>query len=119
MRLGYLAAPQSVVDSVKAIHLGATPSQFSALATLYYLKDHLDEHVQELRDIFRAKKDTAVAAVGEHFGSRVQCSNPDGGLYLWLKLPEGANTAAVLAKARERQVSYGPRHQLFPRPERL
>ena len=33
--------------------------------------------------------------------------NPDGGLYLWLKLPEGANTAAVLSKARERQLSYG------------
>jgi len=63
MRLGFMAAPQPVIESVKAIHLGATPSQFSALATLYYLRDHLDEHVQELRDIFRAKKDTAVAAV--------------------------------------------------------
>ena len=114
MRLGYLAAPQPVVDAVKAIHLGATPSQFSTLATLYYLRDHLDEHVQELRDIFRAKKDTAVAAVGEYFGSRVECTNPDGGLYLWLKLPEGANTAAVLAKARDRQISYGPGTNFSP-----
>ena len=114
MRLGFMAAPQPVIESVKAIHLGATPSQFSVLATLYYLRDHLDEHVQELRDIFRAKKDTAVAAVGEHMGSRVECSNPDGGLYLWVKLPEGANTAAVLSKARERQMSYGPGTNFSP-----
>lgn len=114
MRLGFMAAPQNVIDSVKAIHLGATPSQFSALATLYYLRDHMGEHVQELRDIFRAKKDTAVAAVGEHMGSRVECSNPDGGLYLWLKLPEGTNTAAVIGEARERQMSYGPGTNFSP-----
>ena len=114
MRLGFMAAPPSIIDAVKAIHLGATPSQFSALATLYYLQDHLDEHVQELREIFRSRKDTAVAAVGEYFGSRAECSDPDGGLYLWLKLPEGANTAAVLAKARERQIGYGPGTNFSP-----
>ncbi len=114
MRLGFMAAPPSVIESVKAIHLGATPSQFAALATLYYLRDHLDEHVQELRDIFRAKKDTAVAAVGERMGSRVECSDPDGGLYLWLRLPEGADTAAALPKARERQISYGPGTNFSP-----
>ena len=114
MRLGFMAAPPSVIDAVKAIHLGATPSQFSTLATMYYLRDHQDEHVEELREIFRSKKDTAVAAVGEYFGSRAECSDPDGGLYLWLKLPEGANTASVLAKARERGISYGPGTNFSP-----
>ena len=114
MRLGYMAAPPSVINAVQAIHLGATPSQFSALATMYYLRDHMDEHVQELREIFRSKKDTAVAAVGEYFGSRAECSDPDGGLYLWLRLPEGANTATALAKARERGISYGPGTNFSP-----
>ena len=114
MRLGFMVAPDRIIDYVRGIHLGATPSQFSILATLYYLQDHLDEHVQELRDIFRSKKDTAYAAVGEYMGSSVECSNPNGGLYLWLKLPEGADTAAVLPKARQGQMSYGPGSNFSP-----
>lgn len=116
MRLGWMVAPDEVIQRVGAIHLGATPSQFSALATWYYLLDHLEDHVAELRSIFKAKKDTAYAAVGEYMGPRVVSSNPKGALYLWLRLPEGADTAAALPKARSRNVGYGPGVNFSPQP---
>lgn len=108
MRLGFMVAPEGLMEHLNTVHLGYTPSQFSVLATLYYLQDNLDEHVMHLREVFRSKKDTAYAAVGEHMGHNVECSNPDGGLYLWVKLPRGANTSTLLPKAQDLQLNYGP-----------
>ena len=107
MRLGWLVAPQEIVSRINAIHLRTPPSTFSALAALYYLRDHMDEHVEELCHIFKAKRDTMLGAVGESMGSAAVPTQPPGGLYLWVRLPEGKDTVPVLEKARERGVVYG------------
>jgi len=107
MRLGFMVVPKGLVENIKAIHLGATPSQFAILATLYFLKDHLSEHVQKLTTIFHSRKDTAFGAVGEAFGNIVKCDNPDGGLYLWLEFPPNCDLASILPKAREYGMSWG------------
>ncbi|MBM3925141.1 MAG: PLP-dependent aminotransferase family protein [SAR202 cluster bacterium] len=106
MRLGYMVAPPQVIEYVKGIHLGATPSQFSVLATLNFLQEHGKEHIELCRGVFRKKKDVAYASVREYMGNRVECDDTKGGLYLWVKMPEGTNTAKLLAKAREQGLSY-------------
>ena len=108
MRLGWLVAPEDVVKRVNTIHLGATPSQFSVLATLYYLQEHRDEHVAEVIDLYRSRRDVMLAALGEHFGSMIQTSKPNGGMYIWIKFPEGINTVDLSPKAKARDVRYSP-----------
>ena len=111
LRLGYLVAPQPLMQQVNALNWGRPTSHFAALAAYYYLQDHLDDHVEEISGILRAKRDTMLGAIGESMGSAAVSSNPDGGMYLWLRLPDGADADAVAGKARERGVSYlaGPR----------
>lgn len=118
MRLGWLVAPGHLVPRINAIHTGTPPSQFSALATLYYLRNHMDTHVAELCDIFKAKRDTMLGAVGEHLGTAVETTPPGGGLYLWYRFKDAnVDVLPVLQKARERGVVYGPGVNFVPRGE--
>ena len=56
-----------------------------------------------------------LTAIGECFGSAVTSSHPAGGLYLWVGLPEGANTALVVEKARQKGVAYLAGSSFSPR----
>ena len=108
MRLGWLVAPATLIPRINAIHAGTPPSQFSVLATLYYLRDHMEKHVADLNSIFKAKRDTMLAAMGECFGPSVESTRPDGGLYLWCNFTDpNVNVVPVLDKAREKGVIYG------------
>ena len=49
-----------------------------------------------------------LAALGEHFGPGCEWSEPHGGMMVWVKLPEGADTWAALDKAVEADVKYNP-----------
>ena len=106
MRLGFLIAPKDLVPRIVAMNHGRPPSQFASLTATYYLQDHLYEHVAEICDVFRSRRDTMLAAIGEHMGPSVSTSNPDGGIYLWLRFQEGADTATALAAAQEKGVAY-------------
>ena len=49
-----------------------------------------------------------LAALGEHFGPGAVTSRPAGGMFLWVKLPEGTDTPALLNKAKAKDIRYGP-----------
>ena len=49
-----------------------------------------------------------LAALGEHFPPSCEWSNPNGGMMLWGKLPEGANTWDALEAATAAGVKYNP-----------
>ena len=98
IRLGYLVAPPEVVDRVRAIKSGGGVNQFAALATHRYATSQLEDHIVELRRVLRAKRDAMLAALGENFGSAATWSRPQGGMFVWLRLPEHADAASVQGK---------------------
>jgi DNA-binding transcriptional MocR family regulator len=56
-----------------------------------------------------------VAAMGENFGSRAEWSNPEGGLFLWLKMPEGSDLVSIRERVMETaDVGYLPGPNFAP-----
>lgn len=114
MRVGFLVAPLELMPQINAMHWGRPTSEFAILASLYYLRDQLDSHVDEISTILENRRDAMIEAIGEHMGANVTTSRPDGGLYLWVSLPEGNNTAALVEKARQQGVAYLPGSSFSP-----
>ena len=106
MRMGYLVAPESVRQRAMSFKVGGGASQFAALAVEEYLKHHMYEHIDEQNQILRVKRDAMLAALGENFGDSATWSKPEGGLYVWLELPEGTDLAALQDQAFEEGVGY-------------
>ena len=108
MRLGYMTAPPEVLERAKAIKSGGGVNQFAALAVHRYATTQLKGHIADSNTRLRAKRDAMLAALGESFGSAATWSRPDGALYVWLQMPEGADLAATQQRALEADVGYQP-----------
>ena len=108
MRLGYMTAPREVLDRVATVKSGSGVNQFAALAVHRYATSHLDNHIDDINGILRAKRDAMLAALGESFGSAATWSRPDGGLYIWLQMPEDADLVGLRETALDAEVGYQP-----------
>ena len=95
MRIGYVTAPSEVLDRAMVAKSGGSLNTFASYAVHRYSTGQLDAHIEEINDVQRAKRDAMVAALGENFGDRAEWTNPHGGLFVWLKLPDGADLTTI------------------------
>ena len=58
-----------------------------------FLEKNFDSHMEHLKSGLERKRDTLIAALKEHFGPEVQPSEPRGGMFVWVRFPEGGGHA--------------------------
>ncbi len=110
VRMGYFIGPEEIVGRMRTIRKtgGSGVNQFTALAIDRFGRSGLAEHVAEINAVQWVKRDAMLAALGENFGDRAEWSTPNGGLYLWLKMPEGMDIAGLRDDALTAGVGYQP-----------
>ena len=106
MRLGYMAAPAEVIQRAMSFKGGGGVNQFAALAVQEYVKGNLDAHIAEQNQALWVKRDAMLAALGENFGDAARWSRPEGGLYIWLEMPEEVDLAALQEQVFQQGVGY-------------
>ena len=111
LRLGYLVAPKTVFPKLLQAKQAAdlhSPG-FNQRVVAEVIKDgFLDRHVPRIRALYKAQRDAMLAALTKHMPASVRWNKPDGGMFLWARLPEGLDAAALLPKAVARGVAYVP-----------
>ena len=112
LRLGFLVAPKALYPKLLQAKQAAdlhTPS-FNQRMVFEVLKDgFLDQHVPTIRALYKAQRDAMLAALQANLaGTGVEWNTPQGGMFLWLKLPLGMNAVDLLPMAVERNVAYVP-----------
>jgi len=112
LRLGFLVAPQSIYPKLLQAKQAAdlhTPS-FNQRMVSEVMKDgFLARHVPTIRTLYKNQRDAMLAALTREMeGLDVEFSKPAGGMFLWVRMPEGIDTVALLPKAVERGVAFVP-----------
>ena len=96
MRIGYMTGPREFLERAIGAKSGGSVSTFGSWAVHRYSTGHLYSHIEEINDIQKERRDAMLAALDEHFnGSGARWSRPEGGLFIWLQLPAGADAVAV------------------------
>ena len=112
LRLGFLVAPKAIygklLQAKQAVDLH-TPI-FTQRMVVEVMKDgFLSRHVPEIRALYKGQRDAMIAALKREMkGLDVEFDTPVGGMFLWLRLPQGIDTAALLPKAIARGVAFVP-----------
>src|SRR5690606_37882046 len=93
LRLGFLVAPKAIfpklLQAKQAVDLH-TPIFTQRMVTAVMKDGFLDRHVPTIRALYRQQRDAMVAALRrEMHGLDVEFNVPAGGMFLWLRLPEG------------------------------
>jgi 2-aminoadipate transaminase len=84
-------------------------SPFMSRVATYYLSEHLVEHVEKLIEVYRAKRDAMLRGLAEGLaGTDYLVSRPEGGFFLWMRLPSGTDTSRLADLAVEARVQYTP-----------
>jgi 2-aminoadipate transaminase len=112
LRLGYLIAPAAIAPKLLQAKQAAdlhSPS-FNQRLVAEVLKDgFLERHVPTIRALYKSQRDAMLAALArEMAGLDVSWSTPDGGMFLWARLPAGMSAIELLPKAVERGVAFVP-----------
>lgn len=111
LRLGFLVAPKPLFPKLLQAKQAAdlhSPG-FNQRVVAEVMKDgFLDRHVPRIRALYKAQRDVMLAALQQHMPSGVRWNQPDGGMFLWARLPQGMDTAALLPKAVDQGVAFVP-----------
>jgi 2-aminoadipate transaminase len=111
LRIGWITGPDKVVASLVQLKQGADlhTSTFSQMVTFETARGgFLDRHVRELRRIYAERRDAMFDALTRHMPPGVQWTRPEGGLFLWLTLPQELDSREVLKLALEQRVAFVP-----------
>ena len=112
LRLWFLVAPKSLYPKLLQAKQAAdlhTPSFNQRMVYEVLKTGFLDGHVPTIRALYKAQRDAMLEALSTHLaGTGVQWNTPDGGMFLWVKLPQGMNAVDLLPQAVDRNVAYVP-----------
>jgi 2-aminoadipate transaminase len=111
LRLGFLVAPKSLYPKLLQAKQAAdlhTPSFNQRIVAEVLKGGFLDRHVPTIRALYKTQRDTMLAALQREMPEGVSWNQPDGGMFLWARLPAGMNAAALLPRAVDRNVAFVP-----------
>jgi 2-aminoadipate transaminase len=104
IRLGWAVAPRPVLEK---LNLGKQGTDLcSSPVTQLFVARYFSEHdwrgyLGELKDLYRRRRDVMLQALGEHFGADARWTTPQGGLFVWVTLPEHIDTTGLLAQCED------------------
>ncbi len=82
-----------------------------------YIKEYgMDEHLKMVRTCYRKKRDMMIAALERHMPQNegITWTHPDGGLFLWVRLPDEIDTGKMFPRAIENKVAYVVGTDFYP-----
>ncbi|MFU2023484.1 PLP-dependent aminotransferase family protein, partial [Bordetella avium] len=111
LRLGYIAGPRKIINKLTQAKQATdlhTPT-LTQMAVYEIIKDgFLDEHLPNVREIYRRQGSCMLEAVTREFPASVHWTKPEGGMFLWVTLPEHVDSTKLLAQAIEQNVAFVP-----------
>ena len=123
LRLGFLVAPKVVFPKLLQAKQAAdlhSPGFNQRVIADVMQGGFLDRHVPTIRALYKAQRDAMLAALErempdaeEHEDNRVTWNKPDGGMFLWARLPKGMNAIELLPKAVDKGVAFVPGAAFF------
>ena len=101
LRIGWVCAPRPVIERLVLmkqagdLHVSTINQEVALRAARRLFPEHLDT----IRDAYRTKRDTMLAALDEFMPETVSYTRPEGGMFIWLTLPENIDSRHLLEQA--------------------
>jgi len=108
LRVGYIVAPWNVMSRLLPLKTDAGSGALEQMVLAEYCAGNFSRHVPMLRKSLRAKLVTLMESLKEHFGDAAEFDDPKGGIFLWVKLPDGVDAMKLFLPARAAGVVINP-----------
>jgi len=109
LRVGWVLAPHAVREKLVLAAESATlcpPTLNQMIVSRYLSTQDWKGQIKTYREAYRDRRDAAVSALEQHMPQGSTWNIPDGGFYVWVTVPEGIDTKAMLPRAVTARVAY-------------
>ncbi|HUT85997.1 MAG TPA: PLP-dependent aminotransferase family protein [Elusimicrobiales bacterium] len=109
LRLGYAIAHEDVIKKMSTLKQSmdlCTSALIQLLAAEFLKGNHLRKHIPSIVKLYKAKRDVMTSCLKKYMPEGVSWTNPSGGLFLFVKLPEYMNSDEMFHEAIEKKVAY-------------
>ncbi len=111
LRLAYLIFDEGIREKI-VVGKQATDVHTNILSQMiasYYL-DHydIDAQIEKSRLLYKHRCEWMLACMDKYFPKNVTWTHPDGGIFIWVTLPEGIDTQKLFQEAVEKKVAFVP-----------
>ncbi len=113
VRTGWIVAHEALVDQIGGMAAGGTNTFTQSVLGRYFDAGHYEPTLDELLDGYERRRDAMLDALERHLPPGSSWTEPAGGFFLWVTLPEGVDTEELLPLAAEEGVTYLPGERFF------
>jgi DNA-binding transcriptional MocR family regulator len=116
MRVGWVTADAEILHRYVLVKQGAdlhTPSLTQLMAARFVREHDLEAHIETIRRLYRERRNAMLDAIASFLPPEVVHTRPDGGLFLWIELPEGTDARSMLRRSLEHDVAFVPGGAFF------
>jgi DNA-binding transcriptional MocR family regulator len=116
LRVGWVCAAKPVISRLVLMKQAADlhSSTLTQIVTHRVADAIFDDHIGTLRQVYRARRDHMLAALTRHMPDGVTWTNPEGGMFIWVTLPNTMDAADLLARSLETErVAFVPGRAFF------
>ena len=111
LRLGFMVAPDDLVDSLRTVRTSAdyrVPSPLQATAAEFIGNGHLGAHIRRVRTLYTERRAALLAAIKSEGDGLLSVSTATAGLHLLAELPNHCDDQSIAAAAREKRIGVTP-----------
>jgi DNA-binding transcriptional MocR family regulator len=116
LRVGWIVAPKVLIRRLVLIKQASdlNSATINQMVMLRLAETAFDRQVARARTHYRSRRDWLLAALQRHMPAGVSWTHPQGGLFVWVTLPEGIDAAALLQRSlKEAGVAFVPGGAFF------
>jgi len=111
LRLGWIVASKAIIEKFVITKQGmdlCTPPITQAITYEYCKRGLLDSHIKENVKLYKEKRKIMLDALEKYMpaSDEIKWTKPDGGLFLWVQLPESINVEEMFYSAIDKKVAY-------------
>jgi 2-aminoadipate transaminase len=77
------------------------------------MDNDVDQHIGKIKEMYRKQRNLMVSMIEEHFPENVHYTKPEGGMFLWVTLPEGLSSTELFNIAIKENVAFVPGKAFF------
>jgi 2-aminoadipate transaminase len=108
LRLGYIVAGWPLMCRLLSVKIDSGTPALGQMIIAEYVMKNFDSHVAALRKVLKRKLDVLTETLAAEFGTAAEFERADGGIFLWIKLPDAVDTLKLFQAASKEGVAINP-----------
>ncbi|MFC1637001.1 PLP-dependent aminotransferase family protein [Planctomycetota bacterium] len=116
LRLGWICAERDIMDKLVVAKQASdlhSNSLCQRIVSQYLLSNDVDKHIATIIAAYKKQRDAMVAAIEKYFPAEVRLTRPEGGMFLWVTLPERLSALELFEHAVKENVAFVPGTPFF------